>query len=490
MKILTSAFSLASLCVNLLFAGQAFAEAPVIYPSKKYPDFPFSEAVAYNGVLYLSGDLGADSTGKLVSGGIEAETRQTMENIKATLGRHGLEMGDIIKCTVFLADIAEWPGFNKIYKTYFEKGRYPARSALAASGLALGARVELECMAALHSREDECPASGEYSYVCGPQSAEDLVLVPGTEFIIASGFGSGASMYLIDAQQKTWAEFYPTETPLARQDMDSYAACPGAPDPDNFVTHGLNLRPGEKGHSTLYVVGHGAREAIEVFDVNASDAKPVLTWRGCVMLPEGLVANSVASLSDGSLLATVPLHPGKSMIEAMAGVSTGAVYRWSPGGEGFQLVEGTELPYGNGIEVSADGQEFYVASSGLFTVTAYSNTDPARQLRVTDPMAFIPDNLHMGRDGQLITAGLVADHPPCGVIGDGEDFKLEEFAACPRPFIVKAVDPKTMEAKDIARGPANKNFSNITMALPVGDELWIGTFAGDRVAYRSLKPHD
>jgi reactive intermediate/imine deaminase len=122
---------------------------PEVYPSSKYPDFPFSEAVAYGGVLYLSGDIGTGPSGKLVEGGIGPESRQTMENIKATLSRHGLSMGDIIKCTVFLADISEWTSFNEIYAEYFEKGRYPARSALAASGLALGARVELECIASM-----------------------------------------------------------------------------------------------------------------------------------------------------------------------------------------------------------------------------------------------------------------------------------------------------------------------------------------------------
>ena len=130
----------------------AASDRPKVHPSTKYPDFPFSEAVSYGGVLYLSGDVGTDSSGKLVDGGIGPESRQTMENIKATLNRHGLEMSDILKCTVFLADIAEWSTFNEIYAGYFEKGRYPARSALAASGLALGARVELECIAAL--RED------------------------------------------------------------------------------------------------------------------------------------------------------------------------------------------------------------------------------------------------------------------------------------------------------------------------------------------------
>lgn len=137
------------LCSALLLSNTVFAAGQVIYPSTKYPDFPFSEAVAYNGVLYLSGEIGTDADGKLTDGGIGPESRQTMENIKATLGRHDLTMQDILKCTVFLADISEWPLFNNVYAGYFEKEHYPARSALAASGLAMGARVEVECIAAL-----------------------------------------------------------------------------------------------------------------------------------------------------------------------------------------------------------------------------------------------------------------------------------------------------------------------------------------------------
>ena len=133
----------------IVFSCQAVAaDKAEIHPSSKYPDYPFSEAVAYGGVLYLSGDIGTDPSGKLVEGGIVPESRQTMENIKATLNRHGVGMEDIIKCTVFLADISEWSAFNRIYAGYFEKGKYPARSALAASGLALGARVEVDCIAA------------------------------------------------------------------------------------------------------------------------------------------------------------------------------------------------------------------------------------------------------------------------------------------------------------------------------------------------------
>ncbi len=334
---------------------------------------------------------------------------------------------------------------------------------------------------------DECESSGEYAFVCGLVNPEDLVLVPNSKWIISSGMAPNGALYLVNAERKSWTELYPANAPRAQQDMDLYGACPGSPDPNNFVTHGLNLRPGVGGHSTLFVVGHGEREAIEVFDVDASGENPVLTWTGCVLTPDGMEANSVASSNDGSLLATIPLYTGVPISDAFTGKSTGAVYKWSPGDTGFTRVEGTEMPYANGIEVSADGNEFFVASSGLFTVTAFSNTNPARLLRRTESFKFVPDNLHMSSDGELLTAGLNVDDPVCGKVNQSEEFDLEAFASCPRAFTVWAIDPQSMQGRMLATGPANEQFSNITMALPVGSELWIGTFAGNRIAYRSLK---
>jgi 2-iminobutanoate/2-iminopropanoate deaminase len=108
---------------------------------------PFSEAVRVDNVLYLSGQIGlAPGTLELVPGGIEAEAAQTLDNIRSVLERHGSSLDEVFKCTVFLADIAEWPAFNEVYREYFSSP-YPARSALAASGLALGASVEVECLA-------------------------------------------------------------------------------------------------------------------------------------------------------------------------------------------------------------------------------------------------------------------------------------------------------------------------------------------------------
>ena len=109
---------------------------------------PFSDAVRVGGVLYLSGALGNEpGTMRLVSGGIAAETRQMMTNIARVLEQSGLSFDDVFKCTVMLADIAEWRAFNEVYLEYFKPERLPARSAFAANALALGARVEMECWA-------------------------------------------------------------------------------------------------------------------------------------------------------------------------------------------------------------------------------------------------------------------------------------------------------------------------------------------------------
>lgn len=110
---------------------------------------PFSEAVEAQGVLYLSGMIGnRPGTSELVPGGIQAETRQAMENIRATVLRHGGSMERVVKCTVFLADMGEWAAMNEVYVQFFPGGK-PARSALGASGLALEARVEIECLVVL-----------------------------------------------------------------------------------------------------------------------------------------------------------------------------------------------------------------------------------------------------------------------------------------------------------------------------------------------------
>ena len=122
-----------------------FDEGPMV--GKGYP---FSESVRVGNILFISGQVGVDENDELVEGGIAAETRQIMGNIEGVLERRGLGFSDVVKCTVFLADVAEWGEFNTIYTSFFQPP-YPARSALGANGLALGARLEVECIAAYPS---------------------------------------------------------------------------------------------------------------------------------------------------------------------------------------------------------------------------------------------------------------------------------------------------------------------------------------------------
>ena len=122
-------------------------------PGTEDLNLPFSSAVRVGDTLYLSGSIGViPGTMDLAEGGIQGETRQTMDNIGQVLETFGSSFDRVVKCTVFLADMAEWGAMNEVYRTYFENP--PARSALGVSGLALDARVEIECIAVVSDDEE------------------------------------------------------------------------------------------------------------------------------------------------------------------------------------------------------------------------------------------------------------------------------------------------------------------------------------------------
>lgn len=346
------------------------------------------------------------------------------------------------------------------------------------SPILLWASLLALAVSALPAQAQDCAAASDQSFVCGAVNPEDLVQVPGTNAVLSSGMADGTGFYHVDVETGELSTLGFT----ARHDASLFPGCPVAPTPQTLNTHGLNIRSRGEGRARLHVVGHGAREAIEVFDVDATGALPRLTWIGCVLMPEGLAANSVASLADGSLLATVLFMPGTTFEQAVAlRQNTGAVFEWTPGAAGFTLIAGSELPANNGIETSADGSEFYVASSGLQTIVAFANENPTRQLRTTRALPFTPDNVHLGPDGMLYTAGMANDVPECGG-PPGANHDIQILAACPRGSIAVAIDPVTMQDAVVVQTLATPAFSNATMALPVGDELWLGTFSGNRIA--------
>lgn len=138
---------LIALAAVALAPALAAAQAPQFITSSAKSIAPFSPAVKVGNMLYLAGQIGADDNNKLVEGGIGPETRQALTNIKKLLEANHSDMEHVVKCTVFMADMKEWPAMNDVYRTMFTPGKFPARSAFGATGLALNARTEIECMA-------------------------------------------------------------------------------------------------------------------------------------------------------------------------------------------------------------------------------------------------------------------------------------------------------------------------------------------------------
>ena len=330
-----------------------------------------------------------------------------------------------------------------------------------------------------------CAPAGGLAFICGVQNAEDLVVLPDARWLVASGMAPGSGLHAVDAKAKAVRSLYAAGTASVRADKTKYANCPGPLDPKAAVLHGLALRPAPDGRFTVYATNHGGRESIEVFELNITGAAPTATWIGCVPMPDKLPANSVAAFSDGTLVATVLIKPDKTFEDAFAGRITGAVYMWTPGTAAFRELPGTALSANNGIETSPDDREFFVASTTTKRIVAFARptgNETSRPLRTAQLKEFGPDNVRWTRDNQLITAGMIDDEPACGGAP-----KTEAGIRCPRGYVAATIDPKTMAVKEIARGPATPAFTGTAIAMRVGDELWLGSFNADRIAYRSLR---
>ncbi len=137
---------LGTLLISCAAASAAAAQQEAVKYITPNPNAPYSQVVQAGNTIYLAGMLGSAPGSGLAAGGIQPETRQALENVRAALEKVGATMDDVVKCTVFLADMAEWGAMNEVYVTFFPKNR-PARSAVGVNGLAADARVEIECIA-------------------------------------------------------------------------------------------------------------------------------------------------------------------------------------------------------------------------------------------------------------------------------------------------------------------------------------------------------
>ena len=353
---------------------------------------------------------------------------------------------------------------------------------------------------ALAGAAPACPPDSELAYVCGAERPEDVLAIPGTPWLIASGFAPGAGLKLIDTRDRSLTRWFngapdqiapdPSCCSPAKAGAQSGAApsrgykdadgCPGPVDPALFNARGLSLRAIGKGRWQLLVVNHGGRESIERFEVATDGPRPTLRWRGCLVMPAGQVGNSVASFADGTILVTVLTRPGTTIGDFMLGRATGGVWQHRPGTPGFILLPGTELPGNNGLEVDPDERHFYVVAFGWHAVVVFDRADTRRPSARIDAPDFLPDNIHWS-GGRLLLAGMRLDEPACGglrkVVGGVADPML-----CHRGWVVGALDPAAKRIDTVAYGRPQPGFNGLSAAAVVGDELWLGSFQSDRLA--------
>ena len=326
-----------------------------------------------------------------------------------------------------------------------------------------------------------CEPVDNLQFVCGLEKPEDLARIPGTRWLIASGFANGSGLKLIDTKRRTAEPWHTASTP--RRATQRYTQCTQPPDPMLFNAQGISLRAGASRQHTLYVANHGGRESIEIFTIEADGDKPGLIWSGCVLMPNGTAANSVASYSDGTILATVLTHPGTTITDFVRGGATGGVYEWSPQTRQWRLLPGTRLPGNNGLETARDDSAFYVVAFGWRSVLVYPRdlSTPARRIEAP---GFMPDNIHW--DGErLILAGMQYDEPACDGMRKIVDGKADDMR-CHRGYSVAQLDPQTFDYKLIAYDGPNATFNGVSAAVVMDDELWLGSYQSDRVAVRNI----
>ena len=308
--------------------------------------------------------------------------------------------------------------------------------------------------------EAPCTPVGEIRFICTLVSPEDLAVVPGAEWLIASGNRAGGRLHLVSVRQKTATALFPTPKPNVRFDRKAYPNCPGPIDiekPDAFRAHGLYLGPGAGAVHTLYVVHHGTRESIEVFELNVGTAPPILTWVGCAPAPPKQVFNGVVALPSGGFAAT----------------SNAADVRQYLPATGWSLVPGSEGTAPNGLEISKDGQWLYIAGWAEEKLTRLSLGRTPIQKDVVK-LGFRPDNVRFSPDGSVLFAAGHTDKDGRSIVEPREPLRETSNVA--------RIDPKTLEFRRIFQHPAINGFVTSTTGIQIGNELWLGSQRGDRIA--------
>lgn len=323
-------------------------------------------------------------------------------------------------------------------------------------------------------------APGEWSetLIDAPTKPEDLIeLGSGTVFLSAMSDnpgdtdGGAGSLQVLDPESDTFRNVWTAENITLNQDTETFSSCPGPLDPAVAAPHGLGTETAPDGTEYLYVVNHGGRESIEVFTVD--DA--ALTWVGCSVLPEATMGNGVVADPDGEgFYVTNFLDPADMLgnfERAFAGEATGTVLHWTPE-SGWETLAGSELSTPNGIALSPDGDSLYVASWGGRELVELDRAGAGVQRSVE--VDLLPDNLRYAADGSLLLTGQMID-----TFEEFVSYEAEGLAPVDRHDIL-ALDPEDFTVRTVAEGSV-AGFGNPTTALEVGDRIYVGSVAGQKV---------
>ena len=316
----------------------------------------------------------------------------------------------------------------------------------------------------------------DLGFVVGLYNAEDIAPIPGSRWMVTSGMAGPehpqGHLYLVDTAAKTSEELFPSQVEI-RESSEPYDDVP-PPDVEKLNAHGLALRPGENGRHLLYLVNHGQREAIEVFEIDATADRPAVAWIGAIMQAPTVWGNAVAALPEGGIVATnyLDLTDSTAFDRVYAGKVTGSLMEWQAG-EGWHEVPHSTFSAPNGVEVSPDGRWFFVASWATKSFVRLSRgASPVR--RDTIQLDFLADNVKWS-NGRLFTAGQISDPK---TVFDG----VTSQASCNFAVAAVAVDPETLEVEELARFE-HPVFGTAATILPINGELWISSAANDRIAY-------
>lgn len=321
---------------------------------------------------------------------------------------------------------------------------------------------------------------GEIAHVHSP---EDLGRIPGSDWIVTSGYDPNSPSHFVNVVTHEVREAYPA-TCTFELDSETYGDIAA---PEATFLHGLHIREGADGVHTLYNVNHpvanedgtiSGRESVEVFEIHVDDDGPRLVWVGALLCFSWVFGNEVIAIPGGGVALT---NFCSGVLEGFPlvvnGGPSGQILEWHNKTDGWAIVEGSDFNGPNGLEISPDGATYYVACWGTkeFAKIERANGGPTREKVYT---GILLDNITWTADGHLLVTG--QDTEPANVLYGWADGKEINY-----PFKVLKVDPDTLAVEVVIDYDGDDVCA--TTALEVGDEIWVGQTRGDCIV-RFSKP--